>query len=209
MSRATCKKFLILTHPRSGSLFASMVFEGVGLHVSHELDEEHVLKRYGIETYYDGVVTGVFKNCTYDLSRYDVILHQVRNPITAISSSYNCGGMYAVNNIKKFGDGIKPKSVLERHMKSWLVFTDMADRVSCYTYNVEYLKHKIKPICRDILGIPKPVKFRGMMRRYNASRHYQHTWEELDAANHELTEQIKIKAKQYGYKIKNPKRREQ
>lgn len=195
------KKFLILGHPRSGTLYSAIAFEGIGLHVSHEIDEEHVYSKYGIKTYYNGVVTGMFKNAKYDLSKYDVILHQVRNPLATISSSFHCKGRIAVETIHRFGDKIIPDNELERHMKSWLVFTDAADKVAQYTYRLESIQSEFAYICKNLLGIEKPVRFRRMMQRYNHRRHYQHKWYEFEKINADLTKKIKQKAIKYGYRI--------
>lgn len=201
------KKFLVMAHHRSGTLYTSIAFEGIGLHVSHEKDEDHIKKQFDIDTYYDGVVSGVFKNAAYDLDKYDVILHQVRHPLDVISSSYYVGGRIANDNIKKFGDGVIPSISLVKHMKSWLVFTDMADGVANYTYQLENIQKEFGYICNNVLGIEKSVKFRSMMQKYNFRRHPVFAWRDLEHFDREMTNRVREKAEKYGYVTDDMKRR--
>jgi len=196
-----CKKFLILAYPRSATLYTSIYFEGIGLHVAHEIDEAHVLRAHGVTTHYDGLVTGVFKNCTFDPGQYDVILHQTRDPIKVISSAHKAGGNLSTQIIKKFGDKIYPPDALARQMKAWLTFTDMADRLSAYTFRVENIGHEFLHICHNLLGLTGVKKGRGMMPKCNQSKHREWTYEELSDIDPDLTERVKAKARNYGYTI--------
>ena len=195
-----CKKFLILAYPRSATLYTSLYFEGVGLHVGHEVDADHVLKVHGVSTYYDGLVTGVFKNCAFKPEDYEVILHQVRNPVDTISSAYAAGGNISTQTIKIFGDRKYPQNALARQMKAWLTFTDMADSLAQYTYQIENFKAEYFHICHNILGLPEVKKGRGVLGKCNRSKHKTWTYAEFDEIDHDLTEKVKEKAIKYGYK---------
>lgn len=197
------KRFLILGHPRSGTLYMTYMFERVGLHVGHEIDEAHVLKIHGVHTHFDGYVTGVWKNMDYAPGAVDVVLHMTRHPIGVISSCRRAQGRLGHAIIKRFRPDLMKglrKDLLYRMMLSWLVFTDHADIFASYHFQLEQAHSKFKHICHNILDVPVR-KGPAMMQRVNVTRHKDYTWEELALCDKGLTDRIQEKCVNYGYPL--------
>jgi hypothetical protein len=180
------------------------MLEAIGLHVGHEIDEQHVYKQHGVQVHYNGYVSGVFKNMEFAPEKVDVILHLVRSPLLVISSCRDIKGRIGFNTIKKFApeklNGLR-RDLLYRMMLSWVVFTDMADTLASYRFRIEDIYKEFMPVCR-ILGItphniPKSVP-RAQVRMKGRKIY---TWDELSATDAELTQRIKQKARGYGYEI--------
>jgi len=200
------KRFLILSHARSGTLYTTCMFEKIGLHVGHEVDEKHIKAIHGVDTYYDGIVSGVFKNMDYAPQDFDVVLHQTRHPLYVISSCRHAQGRLGHANIKRFApEKLKglPKDLLYRMMLSWIIFTDMADRLAVYRYRLESLHDEFLFICTELLDIPTTARRAPhMMQRQNMTRHRMYNWADLEAVDKGLTDRIKEKTIEYGYTLK-------
>jgi hypothetical protein len=182
----------------------SILFTRIGLHVGHEIDDAHVLKYHGVTTEYDGCVTGVFKNMTFDPSRYDVILHMTRHPLWTIASTVKIGGRLTLDILQRFvKDERPPQSGIERAMRSWVVFNRMAEDLAAYTFQAERMKYEFPKICNEYLGL-KVKKMPRAVERYNKSRHDSLSWWDLRAVNHALADEIQAMAIRYGYEESTP-----
>lgn len=197
------KKFLIMGHPRSGTLYASYIFNAFGLHVGHEKDEEQVFRSHGIVTKFDGYSSGVFKNMKYPPD-VDVTIHMVRYPLHVISSCRKMKGRLGWRTIKTFRPDLLeglPRDLTYRMMLSWLVFTEEADKVSVYRFRIEDVGTEFTHICNTYLDLPIN-RFPKMVPRVNVSKPPQLSWEELYKTDAVLASQIEAKGIEYGYEDK-------
>lgn len=184
----TKKKVCILSHGRSGTVYTAEVLRAVGLDIGHELN--------GV----DGAVGGVFwKGQRRILSRYDRILHQVRNPLDTISSlttaNWRTFEKYLVN--LKFPACKMPANICEMSMLSWVLYTTWADSRAEWTFQVERLPEVFEKLC-DCFGIERqPLP--DLPQDLNSRPHETYTLADLEKVNTALAQVVHYKGILYGY----------
>ena len=186
-------RVLILGHPRTGTLYTAIVLRAIGLDVGHERD--HAC----------GAVSGLFYGPKWDFKSYDHILHQVKNPIKAISSITKIKGETinhildycgTLGKIKKERGKVKNRLLLA--MLSWDSFTDWADSIADTRYKIENIKDYFLYLLVRF-GVESNLTFPSIPENINSIRHKDYTYEEMIKADKKLAEKIKKKARQYGY----------
>jgi len=184
-------RVLITGCGRSGTLYVVEALGQVGLRFGHEV--------FGA----DGVVD--WHGLT-DASLYDVILHQVREPLKTIGSCHTCAP-YSWDFICQHEPRILPSdSLILKCMKYWLFWNEQAEKVARWTYRVEDFGNQIGRILALFGRIVDPV----LLTKINAINKQTHTrkgagnykmvtLKDLRCADEKLAGQIINKAKTYGY----------
>lgn len=190
--------FLILGHPRSGTVHTSILLNRCGLFVQHEQDLDYIEKNYHHRPKIDGIVTGLFRRVKPNFSNYYPILHQVRHPLDVISSARRMRSQ-AVNNLFRtcVKENVRVSGRLHQAMYTWYAFTEMADAVSVYTYKLETMRENWMAIC-GLLQI-SPCIMPSVRNDINGHEKIELTWEELYEKDDRLANLIKLKARAYGY----------
>lgn len=186
------RRILILGHPRSGTLYTTVVLRTLGLQVEHE--------RQGKE----GSVTGQFWYGDWKLENYDIILHQVRNPLKVIAS---CTKM-RIRNPKVIThlaeiSGTKmtqqqAKNKVLRYMVTWLGFVKWVDSICAWRYRVEDMPNVFPKICEEF-GLSTDTPLPAIPDNVNHLEHRTLTYSDLRKLDKDLAEQIYAKACKYGY----------
>lgn len=181
-------KLCILGCGRSGTSYTASMLNSAGLRIGHEYPGQ------------DGSVGGIFwKKTRRNLLDYDVIWHQVRNPIHTIASLTTLKPASFTEYMFELGSPrcAMPQSSLCRAMLVWLMYTEWADRYATYTYQVEdfdrvfprimalYGKH-----CQPIQSISKKLN-----TRPHATVRFRH----LMRAHPTMAELVRFRGIKYGY----------
>lgn len=158
---------------RSGTAFI-----GTHLDLGHEK-----LGRNGISAWQAAVDI----NPIYTLKSNDFILHQVRNPISTISSCHAFVMKESWSLIEANIHSINSSdSLLLKCMKYWYHWNLMAEKRALATYRVEDIKSEQ----------PKNINTRKTWSSYRKV-----SWADLQAEDPELTRKIKLLASRFGYEI--------
>ena len=181
---------LILAYPRSGTVYTAKIVKAHGIEFGHE-DQNP-------ENQSDGTISFLKLNNTCE---FDVILHQLRDPLKTISSATKIlvprtyRQFYALLNIDKAD---QERSKLYRIMLTWLRFNERAEKVAEWRYRIENIDEVYPELCRR-LKIKLKKGFPSRNRLVNSRPHPMLTWDDLDKEDFALSQRIKEKAKQYGY----------
>ena len=187
------KRIVIIGCGRSDTKFISKY-----LGLIHEKQEDNILRKIG--RYY-GVVgkdimpkrgiacwqAVVDDNSYYTIEPSDYILHQVRNPIDAISLSHAIKQKESwdliISNVKEIN---KSDSLLLKRMKYWYYWNKMAEIRASATYRVEDIQSKLSTDTntRKTWDIYRKV-----------------SWSDMEKENSDLTSQIRSLAIRYGYDL--------
>ena len=179
---------------RSGTKYISLVLRELGLDVGHES-----LGR-------DGIVSSIFavradKYPPYHCSvrpEFDVVLHQVRNPLDTIASletsldvswDFTC----PITGVDRNAP------ILQRSAEHWYHWNLICEEISDWRYRIEDLPSVWSTWC-DYVGLrgAKYETVAHISHKTNARRHRRITWDDIKAAT-PLYAEIRRLAKRYGY----------
>ena len=183
-------KRLILAYPRSATTYTAKMIQAHGLKFGQETRGDQT----------DGTIS-YFK--IHYPHKYNVVLHQVRDPLKTISSAVTVlvkrthNEFYILFDIDKID---REKSILYRIMLTWLELNELAEKGSEWRYRIEDIDEVYLELCRR-LDIEPKEGFPSLDRRVNTRPHPMLTWDDLDREDFALSQRIKEKAKRYGYEI--------
>jgi hypothetical protein len=186
------KRVLILGHPRSGTLYTSVVLRTLGLQVQHE--------REGAE----GSVTGQFWYGDWKLENYDTIIHQVRNPLKVIASctKMRLRNPKVITHLASIsGSTLTPaqrKNKVLRYMVTWLGFVNWVDSICAWRYRVEDMSTAFPKLCEEF-GLSPTTPLPPIPDNINHLDHMTLTYNDLRKLDKSLAEQIYAKACEYNY----------
>ena len=183
-------KRLILAYPRSATAYTARMIQAHGLKFGHEI--------WGDQT--DGAIS-YFK--IHYLCKFDVVLHQIRNPLKTISSAVTVLAKRTHNEFHILFDMEKSdreKNKLYQVMLTWLMLNELAEKGSEWRYRIEDIDEVYPELCRRLEIQPKKG-FPPLDRRVNTRPHPMLTWDDLDKEDFVLRQRIKEKTRQYGYEI--------
>ena len=186
--------FLITGAGRSGSSYIAKVLKRCGLDVGH-----HKMGK-------DGIVCGFY---CFDVKRYpvkshpvprpkfDVILHQVRDPLKSIASIQTGRSWKWTSQFLPIpGDA----SVLTKACYNWLVFNLEAERQALWTYRIEDLKDVWRDMQR-VLSFDRdyPSATFNVPLNVNTRKHSKVTWVDVKRSAPLIYKDIREAAQRYGY----------
>ena len=185
--------FLITGSGRSGSSYIARVLQECGLDVGHH--------KIGS----DGIACGFY---CFDVDRYpvkshpvprpkfDVILHQVREPLASIAS-IQTGKSWKWTN--QFLPIANDAPLLIRCCYNWLIFNEEAERQALWTYRVENLKNVWLDLQRVLCFDTPYYEIANISRKTNARKHAAVTWHDIRNAVPEIYDDIRKASARYGY----------
>ena len=189
---------LILACPRSGTTYTNKVLRGHGLDFTHE-------QTHGADGAigWQYVAEGRYSDKAGHRSDrlWDVVLHQVRNPLDVICSMQSHSAQlwdFIASEIDGFPRADQP---IKRRMRFWLEWNRRAESMASYTYRVEDVgcgKATDKTL-GDILGIE--MRETGQSRTTNKRPHAKMTMTDLRRASKGMAKEIETLAARYGYKL--------
>ena len=184
--------FLITGCGRSGTMYMAKVLQSAGLDVGHET----------LGT--DGVVSSIWAVAddwypSYHQQRkrpaFDVVLHQVREPLATIGSLTTAQPGSWRWNARHVPIRVGEDSVLQMAAKYWYWWNLIAGAGAQYRYRIEDLAQEWQPI-QQVLGFQGALD-RSLSRRTNSRPHKRVTWDEVERAVPDLP--IRELAEDYGY----------
>jgi hypothetical protein len=188
------RRVLILGHPRSGTLYTAVVLRTLGLDVEHE--------RQGG----DGSVTTQFWYGRWHLDDYDIILHQVRDPLKVIASctKMRVGNPKVITHLAELSGttltAAQRRNKVWRYMTTWLGFVEWADAISAWRYRVEDMGDIFPKLC-EAFGLPSTTTLPPIPHDINTFHmHYTRlTYSQLAQRDADMANRIYTKACIYGY----------
>jgi hypothetical protein len=185
--------FLITGAGRSGSTYITRVLKRCGLDVGH-----HKMGK-------DGIVCGFY---CFDAKRYptgnpaprpkfDVILHQVRDPLKTIASVTTGNSRGWARQFVRVEHSASP---LRWACYYWLTWNLEAERQALWTYRIENLKG-VWPDLQRVLCFDKDYDSAifNVPLNVNTRQHDSITWQDAKLAAPEIYGDIREAAKRYGY----------
>lgn len=189
---------LILACPRSGTSYTNKVLLGHGLDFTHE--QTHGADgAIGWQYVADGKYSDKAGHRSDRL--WDVVLHQVRNPLDVIGSMATHSQQlwdFIASEIDGFPRKDQP---IKRRMRFWIEWNRRAEAMASYTYKVEDIGYRgdTDRVLGNILGIE--MCDTGHSRTTNTRRHAILTMADLRRASKGMAKEIELLARRYGYKL--------
>ena len=180
-------KRLILAYPRSATTYTAKMIQAHGLKFGQETRGDQT----------DGTIS-YFKIHYPD--KFDVVLHQVRDPLKTISSAVTVLAKRTHNEFNilfNIDMADRDKSKLYQVMQTWLMFNELAEKAE-WRYRIEDIDEVYPELCRRLEIQPKKG-FPPRNRFVNSRPHPMLTWDDLDKEDFALSQRIKEKTRQYGY----------
>lgn len=176
-------RIAIIGCARSGTKYISEVLNYLGLKIGHEYDNTN-----GIVDWH--------KTCS-DLKHYDLILHQVRNPLNSIASITTLLPE-SWELIKKHIPEInEDDTLIVKCMKYWYYWNLLAEKHKAYFYNIESIETLLPSLC-DMLKVQhKDISH--IAKDLNKRNHVTLLWENLITEDEQLAIKIKELAAKYGF----------
>jgi len=186
-------KLLVTGCGRSGTQYASAVFKAVGLDVGHE---------------------SVGKNGTVDWHRvndgeaFDVIFHQVRNPLHTIGSLTRGIRTASWRFICKTEPRVRYDApIVQRAMQYWCYWNERAEALASETYRVEsmidWLAGRLALVGVDAgkvdMAAARLVPTNMHTRKGKESKTLE--FKDLEEADAELAPSVRLMAERYGYSV--------
>lgn len=188
--------FLITGFPRSGTGYASSVLRSAGIDAGHE-----VLGDDGVVSWPHFFGGGALSWMgEVESVAFDVILHQVRDPLKVIASAQTLKDESFEYMFDRLGYRPRGKSRLRWAMWAWLEINEAIEKVASFRYRVEDFSESWPEICRQI-GVDQVPPFpKDVSKNTNARPHDDLTWEALRRCDRRLYRRIRAKADKYGYR---------
>jgi hypothetical protein len=189
------RKLLIIGCGRSGTTYTANVLKRLGVVIEHEKDAE------------DGIVSWymtVDDNSPYGPKRgdyvFDLIIHQVRNPLHVIASAH----IFSQATWDFIGKHINhidnDDPVLIKGAKYWYYWNLLAEKRSRYSYKVEDFNLVAKKIIQEIsIGQYSKEPFIQQSKKTNTKKHITIDLKEIQKEDMNLYHNIIKLAKKYGY----------
>lgn len=184
---------------RSGTTFTSELFSRLGYKVGHERFLLHGISSWMLSSNQKKVPWGPSR---HDFSKlYLPIVHQVRNPISTISSMHSL----SATSWEFIGCELpihSSDSVLLKSMKYWYYWNLKSEEISEFTYQIEKIKERL-PCILELGKFADPQgTFVYPNTNVNTRPHSRIDWDLLESENEELTDKIRKMAMKYGYSVK-------
>lgn len=172
--------------PRSGTGYASKLFQYNGYDVGHERLGADGISSWEIASGDANSIFGPsYTELVNKLGSFEMY-HQVRNPIECISSMTSISEK-SFEYIKKYILHYTTSSPIEVLMAFWIEWNTLAEKLSVKTYRLEDILKEFP----ELKAYPN--------KRYNTRPHQNLTLENLYKENPELAELLIKKASSYGY----------
>jgi hypothetical protein len=195
------RRILITGCGRSGTGYISRLLSSAGLSMGHEafgldgISDWHLAvndeKYEKIEKFY---------GCRFD---FEIVLHQIRNPLSVISSAQTLNATPEVGSwyyIAKHIPCISQNDhVLVKAMKYWVFWNMFAERRAKYTYRIEDIDIELDKIAK-LIGVALDTKcLETIPRNINTRGHSMVTWEQLRELDSAMCDEVIAYAKEKGY----------
>lgn len=186
-------KILITGCGRSGTNFTSDLLNKLDIDVKHE--------KLGTQ----GIVSWLEAPKINKYNDYDLILHQIRNPLDCISSmktTNNNSWKYICLNIKEINinDNINVKCA-----KYWYYWNLLCENNNIKRFQVENIEiilpeiTKLFNITKDYNNIINTLKNKKINSRFN--RYKKISWSDIEKYDKDIVSKCKVMANRYGYDV--------
>ncbi|MBA1147226.1 hypothetical protein H0Z60_09140 [Ectothiorhodospiraceae bacterium WFHF3C12] len=194
---------LITGHPRSGTHFTAKVLRRLGYPTSCEGRNLRPGKTWFVSSWKHAQPgTFHFRLGSRPIhTGFKRVLHQVRHPLSVISSSTTLSHL-TTDHIRKYVDlpepSIRRNQPVKLCMRSWLEWNRMIEDQADWRFQLEELQELFPALCRQLSIPPRQLPRMGKGSR-NARKHSHWSWDDLDRQCPVLTREIKEQAQRYGY----------
>jgi len=189
---------IIIGCGRSGTTYTSKKFKSLGIYIGHEK-----LNKHGVSSWY---LVSDQKNVPIGPSFKQIeklgfpIVHQVRNPLSAISSMQASSWISFKFLSNEIPIDFENDSKILKAMKYWYYWNLKAENKAVFTYQIEEFDKHLNQLLR--IGKFFSVKNESVINtKTNTRKHIYLSWDDLYKEDEVLTNNIKNLAIKYGYKI--------
>jgi len=202
-------KILVIGYAHGGTSFTASLFQHFGLDIRHEdyRGADGVSSwPYAVDDDFLNSVLGWKQRG--DISQYDIVLHQVRDPLNSIRSvapEPEWTKIFRKRHLSFF-DHDNP---LASGLRSWTGWHELCDKIAHWTYKIEDLSNpdiwkKFKELCQ----LDKNLDYPNLKKNINSKRNKSHglwkninnSWENFKKIDPEFAERAYNLAIKYGYK---------
>ncbi|MEN8249447.1 MAG: hypothetical protein ABFS32_10990 [Bacteroidota bacterium] len=192
-------KAIVLTGcGRSGTRYSSKLLRKCGLHIGHEKLFFNGISSWRIVSDSTEPFMGPSFNEIKMLDR--VMIHQVREPLSSISSMLTIGKPSWEFIAKEIPVNLDKDSSILKAMKYYFYWNLKAETITDYRVKAETFSDDIRPILID-QGITFNDKLNDIKAKdaVNTRKHQILTWEDLNKEDPDLTGKIRLLGTRYGY----------
>lgn len=186
--------FLITGCGRSGTKYMARVLRAAGLDVGHE-----TLGADGVVSSIWAVEDEYYPAYHHQGPRpeFDVVLHQVREPLATIGSLTTALPGSWKWNARHVPIVVEEHSVLDMAIMYWYWWNHLCQMVSDYRYRIENLEQEWYTL-QQLIGFTGELD-RSIPKTVNSRRHRIVTWDDVKRAQPHLP--VKNLAARYGYEL--------
>lgn len=188
---------------RSGTTYTSQLLQAHGYEIGHE-----ELQRHGISSWC--IVPNTAERCwgpsARDLEHLQIPrVHQIRHPLQVIAS-FTTAGERSWEFIQRFIPIEEGDSQIQKCMKYWLYWNEMAEKDAVLRYKVDEIEQKLPEIF-SIAGFTwnenadPAFTTQSIPKDVNRRSHAALTWADLESEDPALTESIRKTAMRYGFEV--------
>lgn len=187
--------FLVTGCGRSGTLYIAKCLRLAGMDVGHERMGE------------DGAVSSCW--CAPEppypsfhqpgpRPDFDIVLHQVREPLATIGS-LTTGGREGWQFNARWVNLDLGWHPIKRAAYYWFAWNALAEAQAAYTYRIENLREEW-PVLMALLGFDAPYAVcEAVPKDTNSREHVRVSWGDLHEHAPEMVERVALMAQRYGY----------
>ena len=186
---------------RSGTHYTAVVMQRLGLDIPHE-----AVGRDGASSW-KHIVSGTFEVRKKRVHRiteissegFDTILHQVRAPLKVIASMQTFSS-FTWDFMAQFIALDRQAPPVRQAMQAYLHWNRLIEPKAQWRFQIEKLPEVFPEFCERIGVEPRPFpQVDHSSRDSRAKRYASLTWDDLAAADPELTGELRAMAAEYGY----------
>jgi hypothetical protein len=189
---------IIIGCGRSGTTYTSKKLKSLGIDIGHER-----LKKHGISSWYlvsDQKKVPIGPNFKQIEKLGFPFVHQVRNPLNAISSMQAISWISFKFLSNEIPIDFKNDSKILKAMKCWYYWNLKAETKAVFTYQIEKFDQNLDELL-ELGKFPHPKEKFNIDTKTNSREHTDLSWDDLSKEDDELSTKIKKLAIKYGYVI--------
>lgn len=195
--------FLITGTGRSGTHFTSAALGALGLDAPHETvgRDGCVSWKHASRGVFEYIGKG--RATRVDDPGFDVVIHQVRDPLKVIASmqTFSLSSWYYM---AKSVELHLTEPTLLTAMRAWVGWNALIEPRAGWRFRIEDLDSVFPELCRRV-GVDRAVTevpaLRGSQRDSRTHRYQTLTWADLERASPDWSRRVRDMAERYGYRI--------
>lgn len=200
---------VIVGCPKSATMYIAELLKRMGLDFKHEEYAEDGMADWRLAVENPRPWGGYSGHEKLDFLREANILHQVREPLSTMSSMQKIAGweyIFSYINVFDYANHVPvrmPDSITKRCMLCWYHWNRKAESIAKWTYRIEDLEKIWGKFCR-MINHPELIRKKEILqtvpKNINTAKPYKPLeWHDLFEEDEKLARKIVALAERYGY----------